>query len=241
MNLIPIPRAELSDADVADGLSRAVGLIDVILDLLAEADPFGLRRRTHDLGSGRGITDHALDLVAGLLDCADLPGTRSWDHKDEAARIRWWVRRVGAIDTVAVAFPGVFGVLAKRLPVQDIFGFANQALVLCAVARESGVTDHDTQVRLLAAVLCGRELADPVPEPDPAQDSGQPLVKKLWKLAGVMNAIGDELEKRPHPQRVFDYLGMLPWVGAVAGYFGEFGALQRAAAAGQEWLSTSEA
>ena len=239
MNLIPTPRAELSDADVADALNRAVGLIDAILDLLAEADPFGLRRRTHELGSRPGIPDRALDLLAGLLDCADLPGTQSWEQKDRAGRIRWWVRRVGAIDTVAVAFPGAFGVLAKWLPLQDAFGFANQALVLCAVARESGVTDRATQVRMLAAVLCGRELTgDPEPVTEPASDEG--LVKKLWHLAGVMNAIGDELDKRPHPQRVFHYLGMLPWIGAVAGYFGELGALQRAAAAGENWLSASE-
>jgi hypothetical protein len=38
------------------------------------------------------------------------------------------VKRVGAVDTIAVAFPGAFGVVADRLPV--------------AVAREFGVTDR---------------------------------------------------------------------------------------------------
>jgi hypothetical protein len=42
---------------------------------------------------------------------------------------------VGALDTVLVAFPGVFGVVADRLPIQDVLGFTNQAIVLCAVAR----------------------------------------------------------------------------------------------------------
>ncbi|MBN3458222.1 hypothetical protein MMAG44476_36753 [Mycolicibacterium mageritense DSM 44476 = CIP 104973] len=240
MSVIPMPKADLTDADVADALGRAVGLIDVILDVLAEVDPLGLRRRSHDLGAGTGVTGKALDFLACLLNCADVPGTQAWERKDRAARIHWWVRRVGALDTVVVAFPGVFGALASRLPVQDLFGFANQALVLCAVAREYGVTDHSTQVRLLASVLCGRELVDEpgaVPAPEWSADWAEmSLPRKLWQLAGILNAIGDELGKRPHPRGVFHYLGMLPWVGAVAGYFGEFGALVRAAEAGQRWI-----
>jgi hypothetical protein len=30
---------------------------------------------------------------------------------------------------------------------------------------------------------------------------------------------------------------MLPWLGAVADYFGEYGALMRAAAAGEAWIT----
>ncbi|MGV9797045.1 hypothetical protein ACWDTP_03170 [Mycobacterium sp. NPDC003449] len=238
MSLIPLPRADLTDADVADALGRAVGLIDLILDVLAEADPLGLRRRTHDLGAGDGIADKGADLLAGLLDFADIPGTQSWEGKDRAARIRWWVRRVGALDTVGVAFPGMFGALADRLPLQDALGFANQALILCAVAREYGVTDQRTRVRLLAAVLCDRELTDPPPVPAPETAwSEMSLVKKLWQLVGILNAVTGELGKRPHPSGLFHYLGMLPGIGAVADYLGEYGAMVRAAEAGQNWIA----
>lgn len=144
---------------------------------------------------------------------------------------------VGALDTVVVAFPGVFGVVADRLPLQDLLGFTNQALVLCAVAREYGVTDHDTQVRMLAAVLCGRDLAQ-TPQAQTEDESGDmSLVQRVWHLAGILNAIGDELGRRPHPRAPFRYLGMLPWVGAVADYLGEYGALVRAADAGQKWIA----
>lgn len=231
-----IPKADLSDEDVADALGRAVGLIGLVLDVLAEADPLGLRRRSQDPGGG-GFAGKPLDLLAGLVDCADVPGTPSWDRKDRAGRIRWWVRRVGALDTVFVAFPGVFGVIAKRLPLQDLFGFTNQAIVLCAVAREYGITDQQTQVRLLAEVLCGRELTDH-PVPEPADEwSEMSLAKKVWRLTGIMNAIGDELGKRPQPRRLYRVVGMLPAVGAVANYFGEYGALMRAADAGQTWIT----
>lgn len=220
MGLIPIPRAELTDEDVAGALGRAVTLIDLILDVLAEADPLGVRPR---------------------LGCVDLPGTKAWDDKDRTARIRWWVRRVGALDTVLVAFPGLLGVIADRLPIQDLFGFANQAIVLCAVAREYGVTDTSTRVRMLAAILCARDLTDG-PDPAPAQEPGwsqMSLARKLWHLVGILNAIGAELGKRPHPRGLFRYLGMLPWLGAIADYLGEYGALVRAAAAGEAWLAAS--
>ncbi|ORA39355.1 hypothetical protein [Mycobacterium aquaticum] len=240
MGLSVMPKAHLSDADVADALRRAVSAAGVILDVLAEADPLGLRRRTHDLGAGAGCPGQVLDIAARVLDCADLPGTQSWEGKDRKARIHWWVRRVGALDTVLVAFPGVFGVLANRLPIQDLLGFANQALVLCAVAREYGITDTPTQVRLLASVLCERELDKSSTATGPEESwpelSERSLVGKLWHLAGILNAVGDELGKRPHPRKIFRYFGMVPWIGAVAGYLGEYGALVRAASAAEAWI-----
>lgn len=250
MGLSVLPKAHLSDVEVAAALRRAVNVAGVILDTLSEADPLGLRRRTHDLGAhartentaaGSGCADAVLDLAAKMLDCADVPGTRSWERKDRAARIHWWVRRVGAIDTVLVAFPGAFGIFADRLPIQDLFGFASQALVLCAVAREYGITDRSTQVRLLASVLCLREIdedsAATGSDDSSTESPDLPLLGRLWHLVGILNAVGDELGKRPHPRKVFQYFGMVPWIGAVADYLGEYGALGRAAAEGESWIA----
>lgn len=213
MNLLP--KVELSDGDVAETLGRAVSLAGVILDVLAEFDPLGIRDR---------------------LQFLDIPGTQGWEQKSRDERISWWIWRVGALDTLAVAYPGALGALASRLPVQDLLGFSSQALILCAVAREHGATDRTTQARLLAAVLCGRDIPDPPPEPDnPAWPDG--IVPKMWHLAGILNAVGGELAKRPHPRAVFRYIGMLPLLGAVAAYLGEYGALHRAAKAADSWLS----
>ncbi len=49
MGLFPKPQATLTDTEVADALGRAVAVIDPLLDLLAEADPIGLRKRTRRL------------------------------------------------------------------------------------------------------------------------------------------------------------------------------------------------
>lgn len=243
MNLIPTPKAKISDADIADVLGRAVRIIDPLLDVLAKTDPLGLKKRTRHLGDGDGAVDKIQDTLARVLNIADVPGASSWDDMDLDGRVNWWVRRVGALNTIAVAFPGFLGVIADRLPIQDLLGFANQAIVLCAVAREHGVTDRQEHVRLLASVLCDRELT-PGTVPDDTdgefiQFSATPagVVRALWSLAGLLNAISDELARRPHPRAVFHVLGMLPVVGAVVDYFGEFGALQRAAKAGQTWIA----
>ena len=246
MALIPMPPAVIDDADVACALRRAVGVINPVVDVLARADPFGFKGRSHHLGAADGSVDKALDAVAWLLNTADIPGTRAWEEMDLDGRVNWWVRRVGALDTVLVAFPGVFGVVADRLPIQDTLGFANQAIVLCAVARECGLHDYEQQVRLLAAVMCDRDLganvdgadAWPTPPAESAATDGPPpaLVKALWHLAGLLRALGDELGKRPRPRAIFRYLGMVPAVGAVADYFGEYGALVRAAKSGRTWI-----
>jgi hypothetical protein len=144
------------------------------------------------------------------------------------------------LDTLLVAFPGVFGAVADRLPVQDLLGFTNQAIVLCAVAREYGVTDTQTRVHMLAEVLCGREISGQSESGPAVADPGWPsmsLPRKVWHLAGILNATGAELGKRQRPKGLFRYLGMLPWLGAVADYFGEYGALLRAAKAGETWIA----
>lgn len=246
MALIPLPTAVIDDADVACALSRAVRVINPVVDLLSRADPFGLKGRSHRIGDSDGSVDRALDALAWVLNTADVPGTQAWADMTLDDRVDWWVHRVGAVDNVLVAFPGVFGVVADRLPLQDALGFANQAIVLCAVAREYGIDDHGQQVRLLAAVMCGREVAaddyaddaSAAEQPESSPMDGTPLafLKPLWRVAGQLRAIGDELGKRSRPRWIFRYLGMLPAVGAVADYFGEYGALVRAAKAGRKWI-----
>jgi hypothetical protein len=243
VNLLPTPDVTISNADIADALSRAVRVIGPLLDVLWGTDPLGLKRRGAEQDDGAGAIDKVADGIGWALNAADVPGTPAWDDMDVDSRIDWWVRRVGALNNVVVAFPGLLGVLARRLPIQDLLGFTNQAVVLCAVARELGVTDHTTQVRLLAAVLCARHLnAETVDAPDTDADEDitrtpSGVAKALWKLVGLLGAISDEVAKRPHPRAPYRYLSMLPAVGAIAAYFGELGALARTAKTGREWIA----
>ena len=227
MKLLPTPEVTLADSDVEDALGRAVAVINPLLDVLWWTDPFGIKRQTPP------------NAVSRVLNAAEVPGTLAWDDMDTDDRISWWVWRVGALNTVVVAAPGVLGVVGRRLPIQDLLGFANQAIVLCAVARELGVTDDRRQARMLAAVLCGRDLSVVVhekPSPVHIPFTPQGIASAVWKLVGVLDAVGDEFERRPLPRAPFRFAAMFPGLGAVASYFGEIGALARAAKAGRRWI-----
>ncbi|TVX89917.1 hypothetical protein FPV58_32540 [Mycolicibacterium porcinum] len=235
MGISLLPFTRLSDADVAGALDHAVSVINPAIDVFSRFDPLGLRRRTHREEPGEGPVGKSLDIAAALLNFAELPGTKAWAEMDQHGHVKWWVHRAGAVTTILVAFPGAFGVIANRLGIQDFLGFTNQAIVLCAVAREDGLTDRGDQVQLLGAVLCDRQLSEA-----PSDDSDAPtqsLPGRLWEFAGTLRAVGGEFTKRPHPQQFYRYLGMLPGVGAVAAYFGEYGALRHAAHEGESWIS----
>ncbi|MDH6244609.1 hypothetical protein [Mycobacterium sp. OTB74] len=287
MGLLPKPHTALTDADVAEALTRAVAVINPLLNLLSEADPIGLRKRTHRLlrpprrlsdrvrrlrlwgrrhKAGRGLSnaDRALKAGAQLMNAGDFPGTAAWDQMSRDERIHWWVHRVGALNTLVVASPGAFGWLARVLPVGDLAGFVNHAIVLCALAREYGITDQREQVRMLAEVLCQRHLPEdlpdnlavptaelePLPETPPpgwkpleAITSSMPVVitKTVWQLAGILQAMFEEVAKRPHPSKLYRLLSSLPGLGAIATYFGERDALVRAAQKGVAWLTEYQA
>lgn len=246
-----MPDNDAIDNDVVVAvLSRAVWVINPVLDILTAVDPLGLKGRTwvprHDR-TGLDVTGRALDAMAWVLNTAAVPGTSAWAGMDVPARARWWVCPFGALSTVLVAYPGVFGVLVKWLPVQATLGYSNQAIVLVAVARENGLTDQEDHVRMLAHVLNKRVVNQrmPVTElPDHPIDDHRTwaplrIGKGVWRLTQMVRGLGDELGKRPQPTKVYRYLGMVPVVGAVAGYVGEYKALGRAAATGQRWVRAS--
>lgn len=236
----------MDDRTVAAALERSVAIIDPVLDILANRDPVGLKARTFRRPAETDtVLDKGLDALATVLNATDFPGTEAWQKLDADARAEWWVARIGALNTVAVAFPGVFGALVNRLPLQDLLGFANQSMVLVAVAREAGVTDRSAHVRMLASVLCEREidLSEPEPAVEPAaeRNSGPfALLHAMWDVATVLREVSSELAKRPHSRAAFRVISAIPVVGAVASYFGERGALSRAAKQGRRWVADHE-
>jgi hypothetical protein len=75
-------------------------------------------------------------------------------------------------------------------------------------------------------------------EPEPAWTPFV-LAKTLWRIGKMVRGLSDELGKRPSPTTRYSYLGKLPYVGIIADYIGEFGALERAAADGQRWVTAN--
>lgn len=246
--LLP-PAKMLADSDVAGLLYAMTGLIDPALGAVEHLDPFGIKGRTFaagkepdtEIGSSWDLAATAAKAIGGIddslvwiSDAAGLPGTAKWESWRPAERRDWWIKRVGPISTLAVAYPGVFGVIARRLPLQTIIGFGQQAILLCAVARAYGVDDRYRQTDLLALVLCKRTIDSKTllakgdaAAKDTRESSG--LVQTAWSGIGRSRAIVGELARRPSSRQPWRMLGALPVVGAVADYVGESSALRRAA------------
>lgn len=222
-----------------------------VLGGLREADPFGLRNRAASDDDERGLRDKLLDGLAAVK----VPGTAGWGSMGVAARCRWWVYRVGRITTLAAAVPGLGGALARTLPVSSAVGAAGQGLLLCAIAGEHGISDEETVVAMLASVLFDRDLAprgldadaDAAVEKradeltgDLHDEHGRSTVRRvataMWRLGRALYAVEDELDRRPHGRFYHEALGLLPGVGAVGKYLGEWSGLKRASKEAHRWL-----
>lgn len=210
-----------------------------LLDRLREADPFG-------------------DRLGDRLARVRMPGTTAWRAMSPQARTDWWVNRVGRFTTIVAAVPGLGGALANRLPVTEAVGAAGQGLLLCAIAGEYGVTDVPSRVRMLAAVLFGRniseELASGAHTDRAAEDERTAELREraeqggrrrgnirtaagaVYRLGRALLSVPGELERRPRGRWYHRAAGMIPVAGAAANYLGERSGLKRAARAAVRWL-----
>ncbi len=246
--------ATISDRDVARVLYTATGVIGPVLDVIEGCDVVGLTRRTAtDPADDDSVAAKIATSLRAITDRIGLPGTRTWDTWSLEQRTEWWVGRVGRLSTVVVAYPGVFGAISNRLPLQDLLAFSQQAFVICAVQRVHGVHDRYQQTDQLAAVLCDRIvdsrrlLSQPVEVAGSVSTdieeavvaarehkrsvSSAGIAKSVWATVGLLRSISDVLSHRPSPEQPWRLLGAVPVFGAVADYVGERSALRRAAEA----------
>lgn len=255
-------RAAISDEHVVGALKVVVKGSGPVLDALMHTDPFGLKKRTHrrsklavpGLGS-ISLKDRAVRRAVEGFYAAKFPGTAAWERMTPQQRTLWWMNRVGRFTTLIVAVPGFGGALADRLPLQDALGGASQAILLCAVTREWGVTDQTEQVRMLAWVLCHRavsrklvlatasrsdtQLKSDGVGPEEHGEHRSAMVgagRAVWRYGRVMRSIVSELEKRPQGRWGHRMLGKLPVVGVAGDYLGERSALRRAVRGADEWV-----
>lgn len=256
----------ITDAHVVSVLKVVVRGSGPVLDALTRTDPFGWKARTH-APEVLEVPDEAGNLVVRLRDRAarraahsfhatEYPGTAAWERMDVRARSDWWVDRVGRFSTLLVSIPGLGGIVADRFPVQDTLGAASQAVVLCAVAREHGVTDEGDQVRMLAQVLSRRTVSRELvastaerseealdaegvrAEPGRGRSSVVTAGRALWRYGRVLRSILGELDKRPQGGFVTGMVGKLPVVGLAGDYLSERSALKKAVRQGEEWMRT---
>ena len=253
----------ISDAQVVAVLRPFVRGCGPMLDALRESDPFGLQERAR-----RQEDEELAEVESGLkrklldgLTSVKVPGTAAWAQMTPQQRTSWWMNRVGRFTALLTSIPGLGGALADRLPVQDALGSAAQGLLLCAIAREYGVTDVGTRVRLIAWVLFERDIdpalaegkkSDEAAEADEAAKLTEELSESekkhgkvtlkaaagtLWRLGRALLGIVEELEKRPRGNLIHRALGMLPVVGAAGDYLGERSGLRVVWKRAHTWLT----
>ncbi|WOC11518.1 hypothetical protein [Gordonia sp. MP11Mi] len=223
----------LSDAQLVDTVDRTVGAVDGVLRLLADTDPLHLKRRGEQdcrvTGAG-----------AWALDAAHWPGTDSWDSLDVDDRAAWWVNRIGALTTAAVAFPGMFGVWSRMLPLGDWLGYAGQALVIRAVAREHGATSRAVGVVMLAEILFDRDVSEIVAGVDEevsrSGDDEGGVVEQTWGIGKRIYELSKSLDSRPSMPRIIQRGTWIPFLGGPLTYIGERIALRRAVGQATTWI-----
>lgn len=253
----------ITDAHVVSVLKVVVRGSGPVLEALTTTDPLGWKKRTHaerinTEGVQLNLKDRAVRRIVDRFYATEFPGTSAWQRMTVTQRSAWWTNRVGRFTTLVVSIPGLGGVVADRFPVQSTLGSASQAMVLCAVAREHGVTDEADQVRLLAHVLNRRAISRDVAVGTAARSAEQlaadgvgaeperkggrfALVaagRALWRYGRVLRSILGELDKRPQGRLWHRVMGKLPVVGLAGDYLGERSALKRAVRQGEEWLRT---
>jgi hypothetical protein len=271
----------IPDEHVVRVLRPFVAATGPVLRGLRDADPFRLgrlaRRRALELQEGgdrterlpapttrvgrlRRVLGSARARVLDRLATSRLPGTPRWQAMSPDERDDWWVSRVGRFTSAVASVPGIGGALARRLPVSDILGLGAQGLVICAIAGDHGLDGRDEQVRLLAAVLFGRDV-DPVRHGDPhgadvEREAGElrgsvgaeheergrlsALAHALWRMGRTLWSLQQELDRRPQGRTFWRVLANVPVVGALASYRSERSGLKRAARAAGQWVAREQ-
>lgn len=234
----------IPDAAIVAVLRPFVRAARPVLAGLRDADPFGLRARpAKEADADRDLRDKLLDGLAAVK----VPGTSAWASMGVEARCRWWVYRVGRVTTIAAAVPGLGGALARSLPVSSTVGAAGQGLLLVAIAGEHGVVDENEVVALLGHILFERDLAPRTVDAkadaaadaradeltgdlrdDDGRSTARRVARAVWRMGRALYAVEDELDKRPHGRFYHEAVGLLPGIGAVGKYFGEWSGLKRA-------------
>lgn len=253
-------RPDVPDAAVVLALSRVEFGIDSVLDALRTPDPFGVRSilTEYSVQEKPNLAEKALILAIDRLLKMKVPGHAEWPKLPLAKRCDWWVDRLGGFAAVVAALPRISGAAADRLPVKDTLGAAVQAMVIGAICREYGVEAHADRTAVIARVLtdrpitpddvlkyddptvAGRDAARQLGFGDESDESGlRHGVRLLWRISKLFGGLGDVFEERPRGSLGARFVGKLPGIGVVGGFFDERKGIRKAAYEAADLLTDS--
>ncbi|MEV4265583.1 hypothetical protein [Kribbella sp. NPDC049584] len=243
-------RPDVPDSAVILALSRVEFGIDTVLDALRTPDPFGVRSilTGYSAQEKPNLAEKALILAIDRLLMMKVPGHAEWPKLPLAKRCDWWVERLGGFAAVVAALPRISGAAADRLPIKDTLGATVQAMVIGAICREYGVETHADRTAVIARVLTDRPITpDEVLMYDDPTAAGQDVAKQLglgdnseeaglrqgirllWRISKLFGGLGEVFEERPRGSLGARFVGKLPGIGMVGGYFDERKAIRKAA------------
>jgi hypothetical protein len=253
-------RPDVPDAAVVLALSRVEFGIDSVLDALRTPDPFGVRSimTEYSVQEKPNLAEKALILAIDRLLKMQVPGHAEWPKLPLAKRCDWWVDRLGGFAAVVAALPRISGAAADRLPIKDTLGAAVQAMVIGAICREYGVEAHADRTAVIARVLTDRPITpdDVLKYDDPTvagQDAAKQLgfgdesdesglrhgVRLLWRISKLFGGLGEVFEERPRGSLGARFVGKLPGIGVVGGFFDERKGIRKAAYEAADLLTDS--
>ena len=253
-------RPDVPDSAVVLALSKVEFGIDAVLDSLRTQDPFGIRGILTEYSNQEqpNLAEKGLILAIDRLLKMKVPGHAEWPTLPLAERCDWWVERLGGFAAVVAGLPRISGATADRLPVKDTLGAAVQAMVIGAVCREYGVEAHADRTAVIARVLTDRLITpdDVLKYDDPTaagQEVGRHLglgdeseeaglrkgIRLVWRISKLFGGLGDVFEDRPRGSLGARFIGKLPAVGVVGGFFDERKGIRRAAYEAAELLVSS--
>lgn len=253
-------RPDIPDSAVILALSRVEFGIDSVLDALRSQDPFGIRSILTDYSAQEqpNLAEKGLILAIDRLLKMKVPGHTEWPALPLAKRCDWWVERLGGFAAVVAGLPRISGAAADYLPLKDTLGASVQAMVIGAVCREYGVEAHADRTAVIARVLTGRPITpDEVLKYDDPTSAGEDVAKQLglgdesneaglrrgirlvWRISKLLGGLGDVFEDRPRGSIGARFIGRLPAVGVVGGYFDERKGIRKAAYATADLLASS--
>jgi hypothetical protein len=252
-------RPDVPDSAVVLALSRVEFGIDSVLDALRTQDPFGIRSLLTDYSAQERphLAEKGLILAIDRLLRMKVPGHAEWPTQPLAKRCDWWVERLGGFAAVIAGLPRISGAAADRLPIKDTLGASVQAMVIGAVCREYGVEAHADRTAVIARVLTDRPITpDDVLQYDDPTTAGQDVAKQLgfgdhseeaglrkgvrlvWRISKLLGGLGEVFEDRPRGSLGARFIGQLPAIGVVGGFFDERKGIRKAAYKAADLLTT---
>ncbi|TDD59687.1 hypothetical protein E1263_13740 [Kribbella antibiotica] len=243
-------RPDVPDSAVVLALSRVEFGLDSVLDALRTQDPFGIRSLLTEYSAQErpNLAERGLILAIDRLLQMKVPGHAEWPTLPLAKRCDWWVERLGGFAAVIAGLPRISGAAADRLPIKDTLGATVQAMVIGAVCREYGVEAHADRTAVIARVLTDRPITpDDVLQYDDPTAAGQDVAKQLgfgdeseeaglrkgirmvWRISKLLAGLGEVFEERPRGSLGARFIGQLPGIGVVGGFFDERKGIRKAA------------